>query len=46
MFNPAFNTKSIRVKTEDLKRIYEIIKNPVKLFTITEDSIELEEVIK
>ena len=46
MFNPAFNTKSIRVKTEDLKRIYEVIKNPVKFFTLTEDGIELEEIVK
>ena len=46
MFNPAINTKSIRIKTEDLKKIYMTIKNPVKFFTITEDGIELEELGK
>lgn len=46
MFNPAINTKSIRIKTEDLKKIYAAIKNPVKFFTITEDGIELEELVK
>lgn len=46
MFNPALNTKSIRVKTGDLRKIYETIKNPVKLFTITEEGIELEEISK
>jgi Ala-tRNA(Pro) deacylase len=46
MFNPAVNTKSIRIKTDDLKKIYQTIKNPVKLFTITEDGIELEEITK
>jgi hypothetical protein len=46
MFNPAVNTKSIRIKTDDLKKIYQTIKNPVKFFTITEDGIELEEITK
>ena len=35
-----------RVKTGDLRKIYETIKNPVKLFTITEEGIELEEISK
>ena len=32
MFNPAIHTKSVRLKTDDLKRIYQYIKNPVKIF--------------
>jgi hypothetical protein len=37
MFNPDDPTKTIRLKTEDLKKIYQYIKNPVKIFKITDD---------
>ncbi len=39
IFNPADPCKSIRVKTVDLKKIYETLKNPIKFFTITEETI-------
>jgi hypothetical protein len=32
MFNPAIHTKSIRLKTTDLKRIYQHTQNPTYLF--------------
>ena len=28
------------LKTSDLKKVYETLKNPVKFFTISEESIE------
>lgn len=40
MFNPAVHTKSIRIKTEDLRKIYTSIDQPVKFFTIQEGKIE------
>lgn len=43
IFNPADPGKSIRVKTSDFKKIYEILKNPVKFFTISEENIEFNE---
>ena len=41
MFNPDNPEKTIRLKTSDLKKIYENIKNPLKFFKITEDNFEL-----
>jgi Ala-tRNA(Pro) deacylase len=32
MFNPAVATKSIRIRTEDLKRVYAAVPNPVSIF--------------
>lgn len=32
MFNPAIHTKSVRLKADDLKKVYKYIKNPVKIF--------------
>lgn len=43
MFNPANPCKSIRVKTIDLRKVYATLKNPVKFFTISEESIEFSE---
>ncbi|RLB08876.1 MAG: hypothetical protein DRG39_08270 [Deltaproteobacteria bacterium] len=40
MFNPAIHTKSIRIKTEDLKKIYISIDQPVKFFLIREGKTE------
>lgn len=40
MFNPAIHTKSIRIRTEDLRRIYESIDQPVKFFIIKEGRAE------
>lgn len=42
MFNPADPCKSIRVKTIDLKKIYENMKNQVKFFKISEEEITFE----
>lgn len=42
MFNPSDATKSIRLKTQDLKKIYENMKNEVKFFTLTEEEITFE----
>ncbi len=39
MFNPAVHTKSIRIKTEDLKKIYKAVEQPVKFFSIKEGKI-------
>lgn len=41
IFNPSVATKSIRIKTEDLKKIYESMSNPVKYFRHTEEEFEL-----
>jgi hypothetical protein len=41
MFNPSDATKSIRLKTQDLKKIYENMKNEVKFFTLTEEELIL-----
>ena len=41
MFNPDDPTKTIRLKTEDLKKIYQHIKNPVKIFKITDDWLKV-----
>jgi hypothetical protein len=32
MFNPADPKKTLRIKTSDLKKIYDNMKNPVKFF--------------
>jgi len=40
MFNPAIHTKSIRIKTEDLRKIYESVDQPVKFFLIQEGKTE------
>lgn len=46
MFNPAVHTKSLRIKSEDLLKVFEVIPNPVKLFEITEEGIFFEELKK
>jgi len=41
IFNPSVPTKSIRVKTENLKKIYNSLPNPVKYFKHSEEEFEL-----
>lgn len=41
IFNPSIPTKSIRVSSEDLKKIYSSLPNPIKYFKHTEDEFEL-----
>ena len=40
MFNPALHTKSIRIKTDDLKKIYRLVDQPVKFFLVEGGKIE------
>lgn len=42
MFNPADPSKTIRLKTIDLKKVYETLKNPYKFFSIWEEEIIFE----
>jgi len=44
MFNPDDPKKTIRLKTSDLKTVYENMKNPIKFFKIWEDSFEILEI--
>lgn len=46
MFNPALHTKSIRIKPEELKKIYSKIENSVKIFEIAEEESSFEEIRK
>lgn len=39
IFNPADPTKSLRISTQDLKKVYENMKNNVKIFTLTEEEV-------
>lgn len=39
MFNPWLPTKTIRIKTTDLKKVYQNLKNEVSTFEITDDLI-------
>ncbi len=41
IFNPSIPTKSIQIKTEDLKKIYESLPNPVKYFIHEEETFEI-----
>ncbi len=44
IFNPSDPCKSIRLKTTDLRKVYESLKNEVKIFKISEESIEFLEI--
>jgi hypothetical protein len=44
MFNPGINTKSIRIKPDNLLNLYAKIPNIVKIFSIGDDSVEFQEV--
>jgi hypothetical protein len=44
MFNPAISTKTIRVKTSDLMKIYESMENSVKLFNVSEEEFSVKEI--
>ena len=44
MFNPANATKTIRIKTSDLKEIYKTMINPVKLFDFSGEDAVFEEI--
>lgn len=41
MFNPALHNKSIRIKSEDMKKIYTLAKNSVKYFSVSETELIL-----
>ena len=41
MFNTAIHKKSLRIKPENLTKIYQNINNDVKLFNISEDGINI-----
>jgi predicted transcriptional regulator len=41
IFNPSDPEKSIRISTDDLKTVYENIKNDVRYFTHEEDYFEI-----
>lgn len=41
IFNPSVPTKSIQIKTEDLKKIYSNLPNKTKFFSQKEDDFEL-----
>ena len=41
IFNPSIPTKSIRIATSDLKRIYTSLKNPVKYFRESGEGFEV-----
>ncbi len=43
MFNPANATKTIRIKTNDLKEIYKTLENKVKIFDFSEEEVLFEE---
>lgn len=45
IFNPSDPCKSIQIKTEDLKKVYVSLKNPVKFFKISEEDFEIVEEI-
>lgn len=40
-FNPALPTKSIQIRTEDLRKIYSSLPNSIKFFRQTEDGFEI-----
>ncbi len=44
MFNPAISTKTIRVKTSDLMKVYESLENKVKLFKVSEEEFSVREI--
>lgn len=41
IFNPSIPTKSIQIATEDLKKIYDSLLNPIKYFIHEEEKFEL-----
>ncbi|MBP8016869.1 YbaK/EbsC family protein [Candidatus Gracilibacteria bacterium] len=41
IFNPSIATKSIRISTLDLKKVYENLKNPIKYFIHKEEEFEI-----
>ena len=41
IFNPSVSTKSIQIKTVDLKKIYEYLENPIKYFLYQEEHFEI-----
>jgi prolyl-tRNA editing enzyme YbaK/EbsC (Cys-tRNA(Pro) deacylase) len=45
MFNPGDATKTIRIKTSDLMKIYESLENSVKLFDFTGEEAVFEEIV-
>ena len=43
MFNPGISTKTIRIKTSDLKEIYLSLENQIKIFEFLEEETIFEE---
>ncbi|HBA44867.1 TPA: hypothetical protein DEG21_03590 [Patescibacteria group bacterium] len=41
IFNPSVPTKSIRIKSTDLRKIYENLENEIKYFIQEEDAFEI-----
>lgn len=41
MFNPADPTRTLRISTKDLKKVYEILDNSVKYFVHTDEYFEI-----
>lgn len=46
MFNPGDATKTIRIKTSDLIKLYKTLKNPIKLFDFSGEEAMFEEIEK
>gem|GEM_PF-2161253 len=42
-FNPADPTKSIKIQTQDLKKIYQTLSNPIQFFRLDEEEILFDE---
>ena len=40
-FNPGIPTKSIQIRTEDLRKVYDSLLNPVKFFRQEEEGFEI-----
>lgn len=46
MFNPGLHTKSLRIKPDDIIKIYQILPNPTKWFILSDDGVDFEEIEK
>jgi Ala-tRNA(Pro) deacylase len=46
MFNPGIHNRSIRVKPDDMLKVYRAVGNPVKIFEIGDAGIAVETVVK
>lgn len=46
MFNPWIATKTIRIKTSDLKEVYKLLQNEIKIFDFSQDEVLFEKLEK